>query len=401
MTTAHQLTDYLSEQISDPVQKFIFASEIIKCPPSSREYAEAYDGLMQSKWYSELASDQKADGSWGSAFHGGNVSSQNEYKFPCTEAAIRRARELGLPKDDPIILKCIGLLESYILRETRPPVTIEDYHERSKDESPEAAAIRTLMLRLPKNDPDIIKSLNLLDEYIRRETPPPVEATENIGAGFGFAANLNMLDPGNPLVSPFQKNAAETYGAFFIDGRFSEEAYFDAENEGSVYILAHPRNAFSIMLMRGFDFLDKAMQRHFYSYVWGKTETIRMDPKKQRKNKKHWIVQNPDSICYMSDFLPVSKKVLEEKDFTVWLSLLELVSGYSLFSEFMKEEAYEHLLGEAGRLIAGGVILPAPKSGHVVACGHQTNGRYAENWRDKEKRKTDMVLRIARLLAKC
>jgi hypothetical protein len=156
------------------LQKYIFVKEVLKNPLSSPEYADMYDAMTQSKWYRELADDQKKDGSWGSAFHGGNVKDQKGHKFTCTEAAIRRVREMSLPKDDSIVAKCVDILEKYIRAEARSPYTIEDWHARDRNESSEAAAIRTLLIRLPKDDPVIVKCLETLDEYIRRVVPVPV-----------------------------------------------------------------------------------------------------------------------------------------------------------------------------------------------------------------------------------
>ena len=103
----------------------------------------------------------------------------------------------------------------------------------------------------------------------------------------------------------------------------------------------------------------------------------------------------------MSSFPPADIKKLEDKTFTMWLSLLELLSGFSLFKEFMADNALPHLFYEVDRWIHGEVVMPNPPSGHVNACGHVVNGRYSESWRDKSNRKTDMVLRITRLLVKC
>jgi hypothetical protein len=207
-----------------------------------------------------------------------------------------------------------------------------------------------------------------------------------------------MLDQNNPFVKPLQIKMVEIYSTYFIGGIYDEEAHYKAENDGRM-VFQHPRNAFSLMLLRGADCLDESLQRHILNYAWGKVAAKKMGPMK-RNNRGEKIENALDHIWYMSE-LPIFKKVLEEKDFTTWLSCLELFSGFSLFGEFMMEDAYPHLLNEAERLINEDVVLPSPRSGHVVTCGHETNGRYAESWRDKRKRITDMVLRIARILVKC
>lgn len=86
------------------------------------------------------------------------------------------------------------------------------------------------------------------------------------------------------------------------------------------------------------------------------------------------------------------KRSLEDKGFVTWLSALEVLSGFSLFGEFMKDGVYDHLISEMERLMESEINLPP---------AHPMAGHYAENWRDKNARKADMLLRILRILVKC
>jgi len=131
MLTLENIIDFLAENISDSVPKYIFIKEVNKADSSSPLYINAYNDMKQSKWYRELADDQWENGSWG-AFHGGDVEAQKRQKFPCTEAALRRARELSLSKDDPMIAKCIKLMERYTLREEPYPDRIEIHKDKGK-----------------------------------------------------------------------------------------------------------------------------------------------------------------------------------------------------------------------------------------------------------------------------
>ena len=65
--------------------------------------------------------------SWG-RFHSMDSRIANKQKFVSTEAALRRLRELGLPKDDPAVAKCIKLMERYIREEE----TWRDYVEKQR-----------------------------------------------------------------------------------------------------------------------------------------------------------------------------------------------------------------------------------------------------------------------------
>ena len=354
MISFQQITDYLSAHISDPVPKYIYTKEILKSSPASNEYIEAYNGMKQSKWYRELAEEQHEDGSWG-----GRSFGDKKKKFINTGAALRRVTEMSLSKDDPMVANCVNLLEMYVNGEKEQTDRVEVHEDGGKG------------------------------NIIWRK--------------FGPAMDLNRLDPDNPLVKPLQKSIVEIYETAFETGYFDEEFFYEAENDYRVYVLAHPRNSCSLTMMSRADCFYESLQRKFLLYVWGKASAIKMKPKINytRKEKRYQNYMPSNRITYMSNFLPISKKILEENDFTVWLSLLEQLSGFSLFGEFMKEDALPHLLNEAERLIVGDVFLPNPSSGHVKDCGHDTNGRYAESWRDNNKHKTDMVLRIARILAKC
>ena len=49
MITIQQIEDYLSENITDSAQKYIFIKEIQKVVPSTNEYIDAYEQMKQSK----------------------------------------------------------------------------------------------------------------------------------------------------------------------------------------------------------------------------------------------------------------------------------------------------------------------------------------------------------------
>lgn len=344
MITIQKITDYLSENIADPVPKYILIKEIHKIASLSSEYINAYNNMKQSAWYRELAIEQWDNGSWGK-FHGGDAEAQKRQKFPCTEAALRRARELSLSKDDPLIIKCIKLMEKYALREEPYP----DYIEKHNDEG----------------------------------------KSHNFSFPFGVVANINMFDPENPVIKPFRNIVVETLKKSFANGYYNEDFY--EQEIRNHRVATAPGNAFNIMLLCNSNCMEDKLQKQYLDYIWGR----------KGAEAEEYIGTKRQAIFYMSNFPPAEKKYLEDKNFTVWLSLLELLSGFSLFPEFIKDDALPHLLNEADRLIHGKVFLPKPPSGHGYACGHAVNGRYAENWRDINKRETDLVLRIARILAKC
>ena len=323
MITIQQITDYLSENISDSVPKYILIKEIYKKAPSSLEYINTYNDLKQSKWYLELVSEQWENGSWG-LFHGVSTKTEKKQKYGCTEIALRRANELSLSKDDPMMAKCIKIMERYV----RGDETYPDYIEKHKDNGKGHLFCRPFMA----------------------------------------AANINVFDPENSVITPLRDVVAETMKTAFANSSFDEAFLGQKVSEYHVPGISHPGIAYSAMLLKNSDCMDHTLQRKYIDYIWN----------------------NKNGIYYVSSIPPADKQSLEDKLFDQWLNTLELLNGFSLFPDLMIKDVLPHLLGEIERLINGDVDL-----------SHIKSGRYADSWRDKTKRKADMILRIARILVKC
>jgi len=323
MITIQNITEYLTEYISDPIPNYIVTKEIINKPPVSKAYITAYENMTKSKWYRILADEQNENGSWGSGFHGmlNNVTS----KFNDTENGLYRARSLSLTKDDPVVAKCIGYMERTIRGDDIYPDRIEKHKDNGKGH---------LFCR-----------------------------------PFMLAANINMFDPENPVIQPLRDVVVETMGTVFANGVFDEVFWNKKEEEYHVPGIVHPENMYSLMLLQKANCMDDNLQRQYLKHIWGKP------------------------IYYVSRFPVCEIKKLEDRDFYSWIYTLECLSGFSLFHEFVKENALPHLLNEVERLMTvQDITMTAPMLHHA---------RYAEDWRDKNKRKTDIILRIAKLLAKC
>lgn len=326
MINIQHIIEYLEESITDPLPKFIMQSDIYKAPPTSAGYMEAYNHMKQSKWYRELAEEQREDGSWG-RFHSMDSRVSAKQKFVTTEAALRRARELCLTKDDPIIAKCIKLMEQYVNGEKMWTDNIEKHHDGGKSH---------LRFRL-----------------------------------YATAANINLFDPDNPVVKPKQDDIVRTLKIAMAKGYFDEAAW-DQENKAYRGPCFSGFNAYPLMLLFNTKSLEDEIQRNYLDYIWHRKE----------------------GIYYLTGF-PVSDKIhLEDRRFHSWLTALGYLSGFSLFTEFMRDDILPHLINEVNRLMYQEVTLPAPEPA-------KAGTRYAESWRDKNARKTDLILRITRTLAKC
>ena len=308
---------YLQTADTDSFRRYILKIEILNEIPTENDI----EAIHNSKWYRQLADEQWEDGSWG-RFH--TMSSKEiKQKFVSTEAALRRARELGLKKNDPMIAKCIKIMERYVLGEE----TWTDYIEKHKDNG---------------------KSHLFCRPYLT-------------------AANINLFDSENPVIKPLRDVVAETLGTAFSTGCFDENFWEQKVREYHVPSIVHPQIAYSSMLMQNANCMEDALQTRYLDYIWN--------------GKK--------GIYYVSSISPSDKQYLEDKRFDQWLRTLELLSGFSLFPDFMKDGTFTHLLNEIDRLIN--------EDGTLI----NNNVRYANSWHEKNIRKNDFILRILRVLVKC
>ena len=321
MTNIEQIKNYLSDTITDPAQQFIFIKEIVRKDSESIDYIHAYEQLKKTKWYRQLADEQWDDGSWG-RFHSQDSKSLVKQTFVTTESALCRARELGVTKDDPLIAKCIKLMEKYI----QGNKTWTDNIEKHKDNGKGHMFCRPFMT----------------------------------------AARLNMFDSENSAIEPLRCVVVETLKTSFATGCFDGSFWEQKVKEYHVPSIVAPGSFYGSMLLQNSKSMDDTLQRQWLEYIW---------------NAKN-------GIYYLSSVPPSKKQCIEDRQFNEWLCSLELLSGFSLFSDFMKDDVLPHLLNEVDRLIKSDAVC-------------NLNSRYADSYRDKNKRNTDSILRIARTLVKC
>ena len=184
-----------------------------------------------------------------------------------------------------------------------------------------------------------------------------------------LAANINIFEPENPAVKPLRDVVVETMGTAFANGDFDEVFWNKKVEKYHVPGIVHPGNMYSLMLLQKSKCMDDNLQRQYLKYIWGKP------------------------IYYVSSFPAYEIKKLEDRNFYEWLYALECLNDFSLFREFVRENALPHLLNEVERLMTSKeeITMTAPALHHM---------RYAESWRDKTNRKTDIILRIARIITK-
>ena len=310
---------YLQSVTTDPFPRYIFKKEILQEAPTAADI----EAIHASKWYKQLADEQWDDGSWG-RFHTQDSKAPIKQKFVVTEMALRRIRELGISKDDSMVLKCVKLLERYVHGEE----TWSDWVEKHKDNG---------------------KSHMLWRPYVS-------------------AAQLNMFDPGNPVIQPLRNKLA---AALKITSKYNfsfENILKQGTDEYIIAGIAAPA-LYSALLLQNSRCMSDELEKQYLEFLWNKV----------------------DGIYYVSSVPPAEKQHIESKLFLQWFSTLELLSGFSLFPDFMKGDIFPHLISEVNRIMNTDVEMPP---------AHPIFGHYAESWRDKSARKNDMILRILRILIK-
>jgi len=219
--TVAALTDYLRERATDPAPAFIMQREILMTPPDDPIYVDAYQRLKQSKHYAELASEQQADGSWG-RFHSQDTKLKVKRRFVTTEQALRRACELGLPTDDPVVASGVSLMERYIMGAETWPDAVEQHRDNGRSHM--------------------------------RARP------------FLTAALMNLVSPGHPAVKPLQDVFVATLDVALARGAFDEAAW-EAENRAYRGPCLTGWNAFAPMMLYNAN-LNDTTQRLYLSYLW-------------------------------------------------------------------------------------------------------------------------------------
>lgn len=251
----------------------------------------------------------------------------------------------------------------------------QDTKEKTKRKfvTTEQALRRARELSLDKDDVLISKSIMLMERYLRDEENWTDTNEKHYGFEISFkaliTANLSLFDPYNPLINSRRDICAKNISRAFSTGYFQEEIW-EQENLRDNEILLRAYMVYPLWLLQNVKCMGDTVQRQYLNYIWNREK----------------------GIYYISSCPPSRVQFLESKEFTMWLSCLENLSGFSLFPEFMNGQIVSHLYGEINRLIYEEVVLPP---------AHPISGHYSESWSSKNARKNDMILRIARILAKC
>ena len=237
----------------------------------------------------------------------------------------------------------------------------------------EIALMRARDLGLDKNDVIVNRSIKLMERYLIDEEKWMDTNEKHFGFEIAFktlvASNLALFDPSNQLLSKKRKICSQIFKKAYANDTIDEDVW-NQECRNHYDVLLSPFTVYPLMLMQNTSYMDETMQHQYLNYVW------------YRK----------DGIYYTSNMSTDILHNVDSKGFITWMSTLEILSGFSLFPLFMKEKALPHLYHEINRLIYDDIVFP-PYAGFM--------GRYSESWRNIDKRKKDVLLRIARIIVKC
>jgi hypothetical protein len=112
------------EQSPDVVVRYRLLRDVLKRPVDDDELCQAKVDMQGSPNVQELASEQRADGSWG-AFHSRNT--RLKQKIITTEVGVARALALGLDAAHPILEKTAN----YLLGVMSGEIPFPDQHEKN------------------------------------------------------------------------------------------------------------------------------------------------------------------------------------------------------------------------------------------------------------------------------
>jgi len=218
------IIDYLSSAAIDPFPRYILKKEILRETPAVADI----EAVHLSKWYRQLADEQWEDGSWG-RFHTQDSKAPTKQIFVTTESALCRAYELSLTKDDPMIAKCIKLMERYV----RGEETWTDWVEKHKDGG------RGHLFARP----------------------------------YGSAARINMFDPENPSIQPLNNNLTAALEITSTINFFCDNIWEKDTDEYLIALIAAP-SMYSALLLQNSNCMSDALQKQYLSFLWYKKDGI-------------------------------------------------------------------------------------------------------------------------------
>lgn len=219
-----EIAKCLLEKMPDTIPQYILRKDIFCSNLNLSQDVFENNLIEQSKWYKQLASEQWENGSWG-RFHTQDTKSAVKQKFSTTEAALSRAYDLSLDKNNRMIRDAIHLMERYLQGEEQWLDTNEHHYGFH-------VAFKTLI-----------------------------------------AANLSVFIPDHPIVLVKKKICAENIEKAFQNG-FLDESVWEKENRLAGDILLKPYTVYIIWLLQDNPYLPESLQRQYLKYIWYRDEGI-------------------------------------------------------------------------------------------------------------------------------
>jgi len=241
-------------------------------------------------------------------------------------------------------------------------------YPKSKFKATARAIGRLLDLSLDGiDDPMVNKVIGVMKKYLSGELPDPEHyGRENTGKPIAIRRqiiqNLGFFEPENNYVVELRNLIAEQ----FI--KCCEQGYFNIEIWNSIDRLGNWGHGLLGMLPYG-NVIDDDLQRMLLTHHWKTTG---------------WTH-------------PCDLKSPDDPWFIFWIVSLESLQNFSLFGEFMAEEAAPHLYNICERVINDkGNQMDIKINNYFYH-----HGQYTDTRNSIQKKKNDLLLQIIRILNKC
>lgn len=237
----------------------------------------------------------------------------------------------------------------------------------------EEAIRRMKDVGLSASDKLVQKVCNIMCKYITGEA----NWSDRIEKHYGFEKALNSMVGANMALLEDTSEETQRYKklcAFYIEESFHGGEFFQMD-------------IWNRMNYDNYDFMLKPFTVHI---LWLLNNNPYISEKILHKFM-YLVLTREEGIYYLYDNM-ISKFVdIEDKHFLKWLNAITNINRVNIFTGLITEELKRHLYKQALKIINKETHVP--KSGPVF-------GHYHESWRKDELCRCDMVLRIARVIAK-
>ena len=338
MELIHEIAKTILDSKPDPVVRYLLLRDVLRLPLDDSELLDSKSHLTENKWIQQLQEEQWDDGSWG-RFH--SQDTKRKQIIPTTEYAIRRACQLGLDLDNPMLQKardyCVGIL-------------LDEYETRDQK------------------------------EFIRFGTELWDTGIKKI-----VAATLSEIQPDHPVLDEYRNFWISIMIRSYPDGYYNREAEIEAHSELRKIIVTNSFKRAHID-RGGFQIVDRYSVRLLGTQSDLIPETV---------EKAYFLKLWNEGVGYMTIGYP--QEQLQSLRFADWISKVTLLSDFPSWKKNIKSQI-EWLWQQNHE---NGIWITESGFWDFDSKNTGTGKTYlSSSWRKKENRAFDWTTRILVLLCK-